>query len=62
MNESQVKFMEVQSRLVSQMMTELNEVIGRYDGHVMVSTTLGCLEILKVSLIAGHAYDVVEEV
>ena len=49
--------MNSQSYHVEKMMDELNEVIGRYDNLVMVSTVVGCLEILKTSLIAGHAYD-----
>ena len=57
MNEAQIRFMEVQRRTVEQMMTELNEVIGRYDNLVMASTVVGCLEILKTSLIAGHALE-----
>jgi hypothetical protein len=55
--EFQTHEMGVQSRTVEQMMDELNEVIERYDNLVMVSTVIGCLEILKTSLIAGHAYD-----
>ncbi len=36
---------------------ELLEVIHRYDETLVVSTVLGCLEIIKAQLIADHTED-----